>query len=92
MGQIGREPRGSCHGFQVQTNSGMGLHVSQVSKVEYGVESAFSFWVSKGLDKTAKNLGVKAVTQKVNGGQNGFDDRQKRYNELASLLTINKDE
>jgi predicted chitinase len=62
-----------------------------ISDIEYGVESAFSFWVSKNLDNTARSLDVKAVTQKVNGGQNGYVDRRNRYNAVATLLNLDKD-
>ncbi len=55
------------------------------------IESAFSFWVSKGLDTKEKTLNVEAVTQSVNGGQNGYSDRLNRYNNLAVMLDINKD-
>lgn len=59
--------------------------------MEYGVESAFSFWVSKGLNLSAKSLSVYDVTYKVNGGYNGCDDRRARFNKVAKLLNINKD-
>jgi predicted chitinase len=62
-----------------------------ISNEEYGVESAFSFWVSKGLNVSAKNLSVYDVTFKVNGGHNGYDDRRIRFNKVAELLKINKD-
>lgn len=62
-----------------------------ISNEEYGVESAFSFWVSKGLNVSAKSLSVYDVTFKVNGGHNGYDDRRIRFNKVAELLKINKD-
>ena len=62
-----------------------------ISEKEYGVESAFSFWVSKGLDETAKTSNVQTVTQKVNGGQNGYADRLLRFNAVASLINIEKE-
>lgn len=62
-----------------------------ISNEEYGVESAFSFWVSKGLNVSAKSLSVYDVTFKVNGGYNGYDDRRIRFNKVAELLKINKD-
>ncbi|MGK0738109.1 hypothetical protein ACSFCX_14950 [Yokenella regensburgei] len=58
------------------------------TNIEYGVESAFSFWVSKGLSKTANGMNVYEVTAKVNGGQNGYADRLKRFNSVASLLNL----
>jgi len=62
-----------------------------ISNLEYGVESAFSFWVSKKLNVLAKSLNVYDVTFKVNGGHNGYDDRRIRFNKVAELININKD-
>ncbi|WP_226858894.1 hypothetical protein [Enterobacter cloacae complex sp. P30BA] len=62
-----------------------------ISDTEYGVESAFSFWVSKGLNKTARTLSVQDVTKKVNGGQNGYSDRLQRFNAVAPLLSVDKE-
>ena len=62
-----------------------------ISEIEYGVESAFSFWLSKGLNKTAKTSNVKAVTEKVNGGQTGYADRLQRFNAVAPLLGLDKE-
>ena len=62
-----------------------------MSNIEYGVESAFSFWVSKGLNKTARTLSVQDVTKKVNGGQNGYSDRLQRFNAVAPLLRVDKE-
>ncbi|MEA4717695.1 hypothetical protein VBQ97_27530 [Klebsiella pneumoniae] len=62
-----------------------------ISDTEYGVESAFSFWVSKGLNKTARALSVQEVTQIVNGGQNGYPDRLQRFNAVAPLLRVDKE-
>ena len=62
-----------------------------ISEVEYGVESAFSFWVSKKLNVKAKNASVSEVTAIVNGAQNGYDDRLARFNAVAPLLGVNKE-
>lgn len=62
-----------------------------ISSMEYSVESAFSFLVSKGLNVSAKSSSVYDVTFKVNGGYNGYDDRRVRFNKVAELLNINKD-
>ncbi|MCH9290826.1 hypothetical protein MMQ07_00120, partial [Klebsiella quasipneumoniae] len=62
-----------------------------ISNTEYGVESAFSFWVSKGLNKTARALSVQEVTQIVNGGQNGYPDRLQRFNAVIPLLRVDKE-
>jgi len=59
-----------------------------VSEVKYGVESAFYYWKINNLNSVAETGDVKSVTQIVNGGQNGYDDRKERYNRLAPLLAL----
>ncbi|MGU7775354.1 glycoside hydrolase family 19 protein [Burkholderia sp. MR1-5-21] len=58
------------------------------SRLEYAVESAFVFWARKNLNLTSDNGTVSAVTQIVNGGQTGYDDRRGRYNKVAPLLGL----
>jgi predicted chitinase len=63
-----------------------------VSSVDYGVESAFVFWFTKigrggvKLCELAVVGSVSDVTQLVNGGQNGFSDRNARFESLARLM------
>jgi len=59
--------------------------------IEYGVESAFYFWDTKNLNETADSGTVEDVTQIVNGGQNGYADRKKRFNDVACLLGVDKE-
>lgn len=40
------------------------------------------------LKNIAKRSSVREVTQVVNGGQNGYADRLKRYNKVALLLGL----
>ncbi|MCA8016931.1 glycoside hydrolase family 19 protein [Burkholderia metallica] len=58
------------------------------SRLEYAVESAFIFWVHKNLNSISDNGTVHDVTQIVNGGQTGYDDRLGRYNKVAPLLGL----
>ncbi|KAB8309365.1 glycoside hydrolase family 19 protein [Erwinia endophytica] len=68
-----------------------------VDDIEYGVESAFAFWVKKKdrngrhLNEIAKTDSVEAVTQVVNGSQNGYSDRVIRFNAVAKVLEIEND-
>lgn len=68
-----------------------------ITDIEYGVESAFAFWIKKTnrsgehLKDLAKHSTVSVVTQIVNGGQNGYADRLKRYNKVAPLLGLNSE-
>ncbi|PXX30377.1 putative chitinase, partial [Burkholderia pyrrocinia] len=58
------------------------------SRLEYAVESAFTFWAHKNLNSISDNGTVRDVTQIVNGGQTGYDDRLGRYNKVAPLLGL----
>lgn len=55
------------------------------------------FWVKKTdrngrhLNEIAKAGNVEAVTQLVNGGQNGYADRVSRFNAVATILGIGND-
>ena len=62
------------------------------SRLEYAVESAFVFWARNDLNFTSDNGNVSDVTQIVNGGQNGCDDRRSRYNKVAALLGLPAEE
>jgi predicted chitinase len=65
-----------------------------INSIEYGVESAFVYWFTKRrsdgarLSAIAESGTVSEVTQVVNGGQNGYTDRKKRFNALALLMEI----
>jgi predicted chitinase len=58
------------------------------SRLEYAVESAFVFWARNNLNSISDNGSVSEVTQIVNGGQTGYDDRRSRYNRVAPLLGL----
>jgi predicted chitinase len=58
------------------------------SRLEYAVESAFVFWARGDLNSISDNGSVSDVTQIVNGGQNGYDDRRSRYNKVALLIGL----
>ena len=44
------------------------------------------FWKEKGLGLFAKKGDVKTVTKLINGGYNGLDDRQKRFDSILKIL------
>ncbi|KVU66720.1 glycoside hydrolase family 19 protein [Burkholderia ubonensis] len=58
------------------------------SRLEYAVESAFVFWARNNLNSISDSGRVFDVTQIVNGGQIGYDDRRDRYNRVAPLLGL----
>lgn len=54
---------------------------------EGALESAAWFWNKTNLNMYSDTGDVKKVTQAINGGQNGYDDRLKRYNTNIAILT-----
>jgi predicted chitinase len=61
------------------------------SQAAYAVESAFVFWSRNNLNSVADVGTVVDVTQIVNGGQTGYDDRRDRYNKIAPFLGLLKE-
>ncbi|WP_197070226.1 hypothetical protein [Burkholderia sp. 9120] len=60
-----------------------------LSNLEYGVESAFVFWViTRSVNPVADTGDVAAVTQQINGGQNGHAERLIAYNKVAPILGL----
>jgi len=59
-----------------------------LTKLEYGLESAFTFWFRNNLNSISDTGTVRDVTQVVNGGQNGYADRLSRYNRIAPILGL----
>lgn len=50
------------------------------------IEIALLFWQEKGCGLYAKMGDVKTVTKLINGGYNGLDDRQKRFDSILKIL------
>jgi putative chitinase len=57
-----------------------------VAEPEMAVESAGWFWATNRLNQIADTGDVKAVRRRVNGGFNGLEDCQKKYNKLMEIL------
>ncbi|MFA6727822.1 MAG: glycoside hydrolase family 19 protein [Prevotella sp.] len=58
----------------------------RLSEPTYCVESACWFWVTKGLNVLADNGEFKTITQRINGGLNGYAERLKYYKKALSIL------
>jgi RHS repeat-associated protein len=57
------------------------------TSTEYSIKSAMWFFKTQVVDKlNIQSATVKQVTNNVNGGTNGLDDRQKIYNEAIEKL------
>lgn len=54
---------------------------------EGALASALWFWSTNGLNEIADTGSVKAATKKINGGDIGLADRQRRYNTAMQALT-----
>lgn len=50
------------------------------------VQSACWYWTTHNISEPANAGDTKRVTQIINGGQNGFDDRLARYNRALDIL------
>ena len=59
-----------------------------VTEKKYGIESAFFYWDSRGLNAIADSDDVEKVTTAVNGGLNGLADRKARLNKIKQALGI----
>lgn len=51
-----------------------------------GMMTACAYWRKKGLNALADEDNVEAITRRINGGLNGFDDRKKRLVVMMALV------
>lgn len=58
----------------------------KLTEPQWAAMSAADFWDDKGLTKLADDGKFDAVSQRVNGGQNGRDDRQERFIRCLGVL------
>lgn len=59
-----------------------------VAEPELAALSAGWFWRENGLNELADNKDIVGMTRRINGGNNGLDDRQMRYSRLISCLKV----
>lgn len=50
------------------------------------IEIALLFWKEKGCGLLARNGDVKGVTKLINGGYNGLEDREDRFDRILKIL------
>jgi putative chitinase len=55
---------------------------------ENAVEAACWFWQKNGLNVYADKQDMKMITQRINGGQNGYDERVAIYNRVLDVLGV----
>lgn len=63
-------------------------HPELIEDAKNYIDSATWFWDKFNLNKYADIPDYTAVTQHINGGQIGADDRVKKYTELLSIVPI----
>jgi len=59
-------------------------HPEMLELPEHAMSSAIWFWNSRDLNKYVPDVGE--VTKRINGGYNGLDDRQARYDRALGVL------
>jgi len=72
--------------FARDNNNNALQNPDDVADPEMAVESAGWFWATNRLNQLADTGDVKAVRRRVNGGFNGLEDCQKKYDKLMALL------
>jgi len=63
-------------------------HPDIVAYPSIGLHVACEYWKRKGLNALADMDDVTAITKKVNGGLNGFDDRKSKLAKAKGLIGI----
>lgn len=63
-------------------------HPDIVAYPSIGLHVACEYWKRKGLSALADMDDVTAITKKVNGGLNGFDDRKSKLAKVKGLIGI----
>jgi predicted chitinase len=56
--------------------------------IQYGIESAFFFWDSRNINAIADSDDVIKVTEAVNGGTIGLEDRKMRLQKIKAAMGI----
>lgn len=57
-----------------------------VAEPDLAVLTAFEFWKWKNMNKIADQKGITAVSNRVNGGQNGREKRIATYNKIMAMI------
>src|SRR6056300_1978888 len=85
-------------GRENYTRFGKSVDMSAEEAAEYvatpagAIESACWFWNANNLNDIADTDNVVKMTKKINGGNIGLDDRQKRYKHALQVLGMDADD
>jgi putative chitinase len=72
--------------FSLQADNNALVEPDLVAEPKLAVESAGWYWATNRLNQLADTGDVKAVTRRINGGYNGLEDREAKYNKLMDVL------
>ena len=61
-------------------------HPELLKEPNYAIQSACWWWTTHGLNGLADKKDFKAITKRINGGENGEKDREKYYNIALTVL------
>ena len=63
-----------------------GLTPEYIATPDGAVHSACWFWSTNGLNALADKNDLVAITKRINGGTNGLEDRQAKYQKISQIL------
>jgi len=73
--------------YSLQNANNALIEPESVGRIELASDSAGWFWSTNRLNQLSDTGDIRAVTRRVNGGFNGLDDRQVKYERLLDVLS-----
>jgi putative chitinase len=73
--------------YSLQNANNAIMEPESVGRIELASDSAGWFWSTNRLNQLSDTGDIRAVTRRVNGGFNGLDDRQIKYERLFDVLS-----
>lgn len=70
----------------VFNNNSAQLDPSLLTTTDGAVQSACWFWTKNNLNVLADQNNINAISRKINGGDNGLQERSQLYNKILSIL------
>jgi putative chitinase len=79
-GRAAHREAGQAFGVDFENNPDL------VTTVEHALQPALHEWTKKNLNDIADRSDIRTITVRINGGFNGFDDRQMFFEKIFPLL------
>lgn len=73
--------------YSLQNANNAIMEPESVGRIELASDSAGWFWSTNRLNQLSDTGDIRVVTRRVNGGFNGLDDRQVKYERLLDVLS-----